>query len=340
MSRETTYQNKELALTVEGIEIYRYLNVKHVSKWATKKAWLSGKTFIVDATDPAYYHFVFDNVGQFNAIKSVVKDLGLVIIIPPASSGELPDYITWCIDKLIKENPSALVVEECLYNLQFDALYVASPRLIQFFRLLEDGLFDLVMNDSYQDFVVPRLRGFFLRNLPKGFAPQKLYASSKSKNLELRLWKKYLNYLKDNGVSWDRETKTVKDPKGIIKDLPKEYRGRLEQIKSIWSLELEVQSRYISVEDEIAVENYYATNGFKTINHQALSYEEQMSLIASCDSYATITGASALNAIVCKEDAKISIIKTEGGWTMPNHEYLPTLISKNVEVTSVESFVK
>jgi hypothetical protein len=342
MMRQTaTYKSKEVAFTIDGIDVHKYSDVIYNVESATKSAWLSGKSFIIDATDEAYYHFVFENVGQFNALKSVISDLNLVILMPDEQGYEVPDYITWCVERLCSENSNALVIRELSRNLRFDSLYVASPRLIRFFHYLESGLFDLVRQESYQRFVVPSLREFFLRNLPLGESNGKIYASQKTKGDEIRFWKEYLDYLKDNGVSWDKETKTVSDPLKVLENLPDRYStGGRHTYTPPWVLELEVLGRYLPEADEQALEDCFSSQGFEIMSHLEVSYANQMAKIANCESYVTVTGASVLNAVVCPIDAKIVIIKNGSNWLMPNHDYLPNLISKNSTVVDVKDLLE
>ena len=307
-----------------SVDILKYRNVEILK--SNKTITLTGNWFVVDATEQAYYHFLFDHVGQYYALRSIVPNLKLVVRTP--RHVDLLDYVSWCIDKLSLENEVIHVYDDD--SLFIENLYVASNRLIPLFRLIEDDLFDLVVKDEYQDIVVPALRDFLLRNLPKRDKSEKLYAIRRDKSKELLARLEYLDYLKSNGVTWDNGD--IQDPKNILENIPQKFKqGWVSRIinNRLTSVEMDTTTRHISEEDETMLEQFFLDNGYTLFSHLDMSYEDQMAMIASCKSYACITGASALNAIVCPEDASIYIVNPDTSWPMPNHEYAASFVSNN-----------
>jgi capsular polysaccharide biosynthesis protein len=148
-----------------------------------------------------------------------------------------------------------------------------------------------------------------------------------------------LDFLKSKDVTWRDWSDEVQDPYGVLNNLPEEFDDPKLTETPLWVHDIEVRSRYIAEEDEISIEKYFLDRGFTLIDHEKLSYRDQLSIVSSCDSYATITGSSVLNSIVCKPDASIYVINLDTNWPMPNHEYTPTIVSNNVyNIFSIENF--
>ena len=326
MPKSDSYTNKEVILGDVNITVYRKVIFDLLQNHNVLK--LDGNWFVIDCTEEAYYHFLVENVGQFYALKERIPDLNL--LIRKGIREDLPEYISWCLDKLIKENNPVVINLEDTNRLQIENLYAASTRLIPIFSLIDDNVFDLVVVDRYQDMVIPALRDFFLRNLPKSSKSEKIYAIRRDKSEELFARLEYLDYLKSNGVTWYNGD--IQDPKNILENIPQKFKqGWVARIlkNRLTSVEMDTTTRHISNEDETLLEQFLLDNGYRFFSHLDMSYEDQMSMIASCDSYACITGASALNAIVCPEDAKVFIINTDTNWPMPNHEYAASLVNNN-----------
>lgn len=291
---------------------------------------LKGNWFIIDCAEEAYYHFLVDNVGQFYALKEKIPDLQL--LIRTTENTKNIDYITWCLEKITKENSPVFIDIKKMPNIHIEKLYAFSTRLIPMFHMIDEDVFDLIILDEYQKMVIPALRRFFLRNLSKYHESEKIYAIRRDKSEELSARMEYLNYLSENGVSWNDGI--VKDPNKIIENIPLKFRlglvsRMLKHRPRLNMIEMDTVTRYISNEEETMLEQFLLNQGYKFFSHLNISYETQMSMIASCKSYACITGASALNAIVCPEDATIFIVNPDTNWPMPNHEYAASIINNN-----------
>lgn len=328
MIKSGTYKIKE---KIKGnVDILMYQEVIFGLSENNSTLNLQGNWFIIDCAEEAYYHFLVDNVGQFYALKEKISDLNLLIRITNKSKNI--EYISWCVDKLIKENKPVLVDIEKMPNIHIEKLYASSTRLIPMFHIIDKDVFDLIVVDKYQEMVIPALRKFFLRNLPQYHESTKIYAVRRDKSEELFARMEYLNYLSDNGVSWNDGL--VKDPNKILDNVPLKFKlGLASRVVNhkprLNMIEMDTVTRYISSEDETMLEQFLLNQGYNLFSHLNIPYEIQMSMIASCKSYACITGASALNAIVCPEDASIFIINLDTNWPMPNHEYAVELINKN-----------
>lgn len=341
--KNTNYIDKKILPLLPGINLQHYQGVSYKFSDNENCIDLVGDWFLIDASDRTYYHFVFDNVGQYYSLKSLVPNLKLLINLP--SKEKLigyPDYIFWLIDKLTAENNPVILDFENLHHLNIENLYACSTELIKFFRIIDspEKLTNLVSNDNYQSFVIPHLRNFFLRNLKIKNSFSKIYLSRKNKSKELHIQKEYVNYLKLMNITWNsipigtkltkRESDYNFDPKSISNlHLPEKFQiNRL--IHGLPSdHEYEVLVRHISEEEEDKLEKYFLSKGYSIISHVDMSYEDQMSAIASASHYATLIGSSALNSIVCREDAHIYILDHNTNWEMPFLNYAPTIISKN-----------
>lgn len=328
MIKSGTYKNKEKI--TGNVDILVYQEVMFNLSENDDTLNLKGNWFIIDCTEEAYYHFLVDNVGQFYALKEKISNLNLLIRVTKTS--QHIQYIAWCLDKIGKENEPVFIDTKEMPNIYIEKLYASSTRLIPMFRLIDEDVFDLVVVDEYQEMVIPALRKFFLRNLPKYDKSEKIYAIRRDKSIELLARMEYLNYLSENGVSWTDGI--IKDPNKILENIPLKFRrGWVSRVLNhkprLNMIEMDTVTRYISSEDETMLEQFLLNKGYKLFSHLSIPYETQMSMIASCKSYACITGASALNAIVCPEDASIFIINLDTNWPMPNHEYAVELVNNN-----------
>lgn len=318
------YSNKKVYANNNGVDILEYSGITLELSQNGNVLKLDGNWFVIDYADPAYYHFLVESVGQFYALKKIVPDLKLAIRTDRKYDGI--NYIAWCVEKLIQENNPILFSSGTVH---IEKLYVASTRLLLMFSMIDD-VFDLVVKDEYQDMVIPALREFFLRNLPKLDKSEKIYAIRRTKSEELLARLEYLDYLKSNGVTWYNGD--IQDPKRTLENIPSKFKqGWVSRIlkNRLTSVEMDTTTRYISDEEETMLEQFLSDNGYTFLSHINTSYEDQMARIASCKSYVCITGASALNAIVCPEDASIYIANPNTNWPMPNHEYAASLVSDN-----------
>ncbi len=339
---KSTYSLEECSKEALDVGVYTYTNVVSISDSAPENSdvGLAGNWFIVDATEHQYYHFIFDNIGQFFSLKTLIPDLKALIRIPESTTLlELPDYVSWPIEKLKNETDHVVLQVEEISELKIEKLHVVSTRFIRFFSTLGIRHPELLTNESYQNFVVPELRKFFLRNIPKVVGPKKIYVSRKEKSKEIRLRSRYLDYLKSNGVTWTPVDITApisswgKDDtaglKEFVENRPDEFRSMIFTQPPRLQ-EIDVMYRDISVEDEDRLEKYFLDNGYSIFCHTNYDYPTQMGMIASCDYYVTFTGSSVLNSVVCKKDASIYVLNHNTSWPMPNHEYTPSLISDKV----------
>lgn len=337
---KVTYSSEEYSTEKFGLGIYTYTDVDCTpdNDLGNSSVNLSGNWFIVDATDHCYYHYIFDNIGQFLALKTLIPDLKVLFrVTDPELFSRLPDYVSWPIEQLKKETEHCILHLENIKQLKIEKLYAVSTRLIPFFSFFNIRHPQLITVDSYQDFVVPELRKFFLRHLPKVVGPKKIYVSRKDKSEELRARSKYLDYLKSNGVTWTPininkvnewgEDDTC-DPNNFIEKRPDEFKAVIFS-QPPRAQEVDVMCRSIEVSEEEKLEQYFLDNGYSIFSHADYDYPTQMAIIASCDYYATFTGSSVLNSVVCKEDANIYVLNQNTNWPMPNHEYTPSVVSKN-----------
>jgi hypothetical protein len=337
---KATYALEERSTEKLQVGVYTYTNVVCTSdaEFGSPPVELFGDWFIIDATDHCYYHFIFDNIGQFLALKTLIPELKILFRVPDLEFfGRVPDYISWPIEKLKGEVDHVMLEVEKVKELKIEKLHAASTRLIPFFSLFGIRHVQLITNDSYQDFVVPELRKFFLRNLPKIVGPKKIYVSRKDKSEELRVRSRYLDYLKSNGVTWSsiNINKTqewgkddTNDPGNFIANRPDEF-SHMIFTQPPRAQEVDVLTRSIPAEAEDRLEQYFLDNGYSIFSHADYDYPTQMAVIASCDYYATYTGSSVLNSVVCKEDANIYVLNHNTNWPMPNHEYTASVVSKN-----------
>lgn len=336
----STFSDLNIIYTNNGVAIYKYSNFKHyANNQKNANSYLEGDWFIVDGDIDTYSHFMYDTIGQFYAIKSIVPSLKPLILIPDAitSNNRDPDFLWWCIDKLLLEPGAAAIPFQ--YDLSFviENLYIASTDMIHFFNSVDVIKSHLTSHDEYQDFVLPELRKFFLANLSIDNTPSKIYMSRRSKSAQLRLEKEYIEYLKDNKVSWDSAgyeddrivLGKVSDPNNVIhrESLPNRFKYLVSWDAHPAYIELEVNTRYMSEVDELKLETFFEKAGYKILVHDNLSYEEQMSAIANASHFATFTGSAVINSVVCRDNASIYVLNQN---TMSNRstniEYLPGVL--------------
>lgn len=332
--------------TERGVPIYRYGQVTNSGSGSMDiELSFAGDWFIVDARSTGYFHYMFDSIGQFYAIKTIVPDLKPLILVPNKSieTDDIPDFVWWSIEKLLVEDGATVVEDHLNKSFTIENLYIASNELIVFFDYMNIQRTNILSFDRYQDLVAPELRKFFLRNLTIDEIPSKIYMSRKSKSSQLNLEKEYLDYLKLNNVSWksilsDDDFLGIEeavDPRGVIDKhtLPAKFKDLPSWNKNPAFLELEIHDRYMSDEDETKLERFFEESGYKIFSHGGLSYEEQMSIIAGASHFATLIGSSSINSIACREDANIYILNhNTNNSRVSNHEYLPSIVFNNTHV--------
>lgn len=337
------FSDLNILTSSNGVAISRYSNFRYdANNLETEILHLNGDWFVIDGDCGAYSHFIYDSIGQYYAIKTIVPDLKPLILVPSriARNHSSPDFLWWCIDKLLLE-PGAVVIDPHPgRSFVVEKLYVASTELIAFFQGLDINQTMLMGHDEYQDFVLPELRRFFLDNLKVGKASRKIYMSRRSKSDQLGLEKEYIEYLKDNQVSWDPVDNDgsyinlgkVYDPNNILnkETLPTKFKNLVSWDAPPAYVELEVNTRYMSEEDESKLESFFEKAGYEILIHDDLSYEEQMSTIATASHFATLVGSAVLNSVVCRDNASVYVLSQNAVSNRSvNLDYLPTVLFNN-----------
>lgn len=292
---------------------------------STKNHKLSGEYFVIDLRDQTFHHFFVDQVAQFLYLQGF---FGCKLVLIHLPDKKYPSYISWTIDKIIKDYEPFEVVLGGNGILEIEKIVVLSTRLIPFYEQVGAELFDRMQDEPYQEMLIPGLRRFLLKHISTERGRERVYISRRPKSAEVIQQKEYLDLMKKNGISWSKELRKVYDPEGALEDLPTPH--RLLGV-SPWVIEEDTVGRYLSPEAESELENIFLSNGYVMVDHTKVDFEEQLKVCATANSIAVFNGASAIFTVVAPADCTVIILNPNTKWAMRIPHHIASITNDNVK---------
>jgi hypothetical protein len=298
----------------ESIEIYREMS-SPIFKITNFSAFfescnqdrpknLSGNFYILDLDSlNSHFHFLNDQIGEYLAIKEIVSDLKLLVVLKKWATSKKPLQDHNKTSKTVYDILSRLeIFEDQVINLnEYKSLNIENIFLTQIY-------FNKYLNKSmapkdsgnHPKTTVGSLRNLFLseKNL-KNISTRKLFISRMNESNRIRqLRKKY-----DELSLGDLRTFKI-------------FRSNLGT-----DLKIKILDRFISLSDEIELEDFFVQNGYEIVNPGSYTFEEQIDMFSSASHVAGISGAGFINTIFCKPGTKVIIINTSNKYTFPHYRW-------------------
>jgi hypothetical protein len=316
---------------LESSPIYQIDNllIKKIDNDKGQTRHFEENVYLLDLdTVDSFFHFLDDLIGNFLVLMNQVKDLHCVALIRKPliiSKKEVGRYED--------DNEAARRLSEYVYdvlnhlkslNIKISFLNINDYKSVSFKNIfIINSEFNSYINikevnseTAYcgPNLVVPLLqKAFRLTEGPK--KNNKIFITRKSENSKVRNLKKRMDVIKQ------------RFPNGIKKYIKKIGIGNFEKINH----------RFISMQDEEMLEDFFKNKGYQIINPGLLTFKQQIELFYTTDVVAGLSGAAFINTIFCKDKAKVIILNTSTGYSF-EHNYWPA--AANLEVINIPDLVK
>jgi hypothetical protein len=282
----------------------------------TKK--LFGNFYILDLDCiNSHFHFVNDEIGEYLAIKEVIKDVKLLVVVKEIGTikKNLKDHGNF--SKLVYDILSKLeIFENKIINLnEFKALSIENLFATQnYFNNYVDKNMIFENNGNHPKTTVPALRKLFIdEEALKVPANKKIFISRKQENNKSRQLREIWDSLSVNN---ERSFKIFKSKIG------NDFR-------------IKIIDRFISLSDEEDIEKFFVNNGYEIVSPGDYSFEEQIKIFSSATHVAGLSGAGFINTIFCRPGTKVIILNTSNRYTFPHHRWPSEAGMKTLSVPEI-----
>jgi hypothetical protein len=279
-------------------------SLENKNKHFTENAYL----FDLDSVD-SFFHFLNDTVGNLLVLMNHVENLHCFVLIRNPlminkfsidkddsyrqTCYRLSKYVFDVLNKLDSLNIKISFLNMNNYeNVSFENIFIISSEFNSYISLKE------INTEAFvgPNVTVPLLQKTF--RLTEGPAENnKIFITRKSENSKVRNLKKNMDVIKQ------------KFPNGV-----KRYKNNI----GIGNLE-KINHRFISMQDEEMIEDFFKNKGYQIINPELLTFKEQLELFYTADVVAGLSGAAFINTIFCKNNAKVIILNTSTGYSFWHH---------------------
>jgi hypothetical protein len=264
--------------------------------------------FLIVLPGIPFFHFLNDVLGQYGILKKYIPDLEIFCLI--YDSEKMNKFTVEVLKEFDVPEENLLSIDSRkVFNFK-NVFYIYNYYmgiLREHEMLLPPTLVDPSFN-NYQTGSISSMVERFKKYQQRGAATKKIFISRKKENEKLRRLKALAENNKNKELSWF-------------------FNDQNEEFQSL-SITESVQ-RYVSLEDELKIEEYFKQKGYEIVDPSKLSYAQQVFLYNSSTHVAGIAGAGLYNTIHCKPDTKVFIINTSDIYRFW-HDYFPKSATKNV----------
>lgn len=260
---------------------------------------LKGNYFIFEIPSFQYFHIINEKIGQFELLKDIVPNLELVCIsdsrldLQP-SRKDLHNTILDMLkvydineDNIYFLDETSLCIENIFfYNTRINK-YLINLEFPKGVELFFDKDPDKIHVDAFRK--VKRLyRSELVKNKN---LPQKIFITRKNLNNTVRMIHYYLN--NKNNLT----TEEIKDFNQWVEN----YGGE----KYLWQF---VHERYMTLEEEDRLEQFFVDKGYVIIDPAELTFFQQINYYYNAKHVASVRGSGLVNTIFCEPETNIFIL--------------------------------
>lgn len=303
---------------------------------------IPGHVYIMDVNQ-SFFHSMFDNLGQYLAIKKYfpeVKPLSMVGDFPYKNDDYLNsnykkhilDLCGISVDDIVHYPMYGRITFEKVSFISKSSNNILYGILEAAAKLNQELPMDIHWSETTkQIYVIGRaLKDFMLyQTMPlSGKRSDKIFLSRKSRSSVFEKNHNLIAHLKENGVTWELDdTKKMSDPNGITKTnldkfLPATPTDNL----------LEAQYRYMPIDEETLIENYFMHLGYAVVDVETMPLPEQIAMFAKCTHIATITGAGSLNSIYLPNGGTFILLANNTGYKFYHEDLLTVTMNDPIIV--------
>lgn len=308
---------------------------------SSKTTRISGNSYIIEWNRP-FFHTMHDIVGEYLLIKEVIPDLKPVIIytgvlkdpqaIFNAFYGAIlkkPDFIKDLLEMIEFDYRNFFFVDGkdniVIDNLYSISLYGDGFKSELFYKINEKlgNNFILPKNDAsyaYRFAVTFAMKNFFKSFRTNTVPYRKIFVSTKHKREMLDKAKMLYDFLDSNGVKWSVDWRTPcntekVDGLDLSAFLPAQFNSGVK----------DANIRYISREEEDAMEKYFESQGFEIITIDGTSLKYQIGLMSEASVVAVWAGASELQSLFVQDDSTFIYVAPRMEYGFPHEDILEVI---------------
>lgn len=264
---------------------------------------ISGNCFMIDLDRTnSYFHFLLDQIGQYEYVRSVIPDVKLLVITK--DSEQYPADTFTQLSSIVNEILSRYdAYENRVINLShysevvIERMYFCSKHFNYYTTNI--SIFHS-MSTEWKP-IIDSIRSGPMYSPRKGGLSRKIFISKRSENNKVRKMKKIFD-------------KKLSDRTPEEKQLIASFAGGDNSIK--------MRYRLISESDEIMIENFFIEHGYEIIFPENHSFQEQINIFHSATHIASFKGASTVNSIFSKPGSKVFMLNTSDKYRFPHEDIL------------------
>lgn len=284
-----------------------------------EQKFYGGNFFIFQVDFFQYFHIVHEGIAQYEILKEVVPDLKIAVI-SSISESQLSSRKEELVVHLELLSPYGITKEDIIFlqteKPTFEKIFYYTTRaanpLIQLNIPKDDKTYQNKFDQLYDGGYVALRNLYNPYLLENDSMPKKIFFSRMLLNDKVR---ETYRMLRD-------EDDLEGDDYLFLEQTRKNYGG----YKYLMQL---VNERYITLEEENKLENYFTKKGYTVIDPAKLSFFEQINYCYNATHIAAIRGSSLLNTVFCKEDTSIFILDTKQQYDFP-YEFICKTYAKNI----------
>lgn len=278
-----------------------------------------GNFFLFQIDYFQYFHVVHEGIGQYELLKGVIPDLKIVVISSRSKDEvSIDDHkVTVSLDML---KPYNITYDDIIFLDKekpiFEKIFYYTTRAGHLLNKINipqgdetyQMKFDQLYNGGYK-----ALRILYQPYLTKNETlPKKIFFSRMKLNNEVR-----------NTYRLLRDEDSIDGEDSLFLQRHRENYGGY---RYLWQL---VHERYMPIQEEEKLENFFIKQGYTIIDPSACSFYAQMNYCYNATHIAAIRGSSLLNTIFCDEDTNIFILDPSQAYDFP-YEFICNTYAKNV----------
>jgi hypothetical protein len=307
---------------LDSTPIYNFINIsiKPLDSKSEQIKRFKENVFVIDLdVIDSHFHFLNDVIGQFLLLKEHIPDIFPVILIRspisvkrarskiPNSKSRLSNFIYDLLSKIKDLNVEITDINN-YKEVIIENSFAISTETSQY--TIKSELFGLAGHSP--ELTVPliqRALGLDFKAVPKN----KIFITRMHENNKTRRMKKTLEY-------W-----SLKD----LKEKEK-YKNKIG-----YSNYEKIVSRFISLQEEIDLENFFKNMGYIIINPSLYSAEKQIEIFSMASHVAGLAGAGFINTIYCKPGAIVTILKTNTDYEFTHGDWARAAGHSLIEIPEV-----
>jgi hypothetical protein len=292
-------------------KIFKLSNVTYFDKDDMETVHIPGKTFIA-FSEFYIWHYLYDNLAQFEYLKTQIPDLNMLMFCPTSSNGgtieefledmQYLDFHNRSAEKLdpqphkyLEDTFKIFVNQKEIHNiyknnLKFDEVYFVNDQQ----RLFQKQLSEL--NTQFW-FGVPHAFWILQNYESKAHRTRPIFDDTWWRQLGImQMRKKLLQHLNEI------DTKTPENIFLSRKDANKRYE------RTVKASILKIHDRVVDLEIDNMIEDFFVSKGYTPINLEGMGYLEQTKYFQNAKSIAGLVGSGFCQTLVCNPNAVVTEI--------------------------------